>query len=110
MLVAGGAWVTTDIAFLQYTGGTTGVPKGAMLTHGNIASPIVMQSHAWLTPALDPARQEIHRHRAAALPYLRADGELPDLHQGRRQQSSHHQSARYSGLRQGVAGDALHHG
>ena len=23
----------TDIAFLQYTGGTTGVPKGAMLTH-----------------------------------------------------------------------------
>lgn len=26
----------SDVAFLQYTGGTTGVPKGAMLTHGNI--------------------------------------------------------------------------
>jgi long-chain acyl-CoA synthetase len=46
-----------DIAFLQYTGGTTGVPKGAMLTHGNIVANL-QQSHAWLTPALDPARQE----------------------------------------------------
>ena len=46
-----------DIAFLQYTGGTTGVPKGAMLTHGNIVANL-QQSHAWLTPALDPNRQE----------------------------------------------------
>ena len=46
-----------DIAFLQYTGGTTGVPKGAMLTHGNIVANL-QQSHAWLTPALDPSRQE----------------------------------------------------
>lgn len=36
-----------DIAFLQYTGGTTGVSKGAMLTHGNICSN-VMQAHAWI--------------------------------------------------------------
>lgn len=28
----------TDIAVLQYTGGTTGVPKGAMLTHGNLTA------------------------------------------------------------------------
>jgi long-chain acyl-CoA synthetase len=35
-----------DIAFLQYTGGTTGVSKGAMLTHGNIVSNL-MQSSAW---------------------------------------------------------------
>jgi len=28
----------SDLAFLQYTGGTTGVPKGAMLTHGNIVA------------------------------------------------------------------------
>jgi len=46
-----------DIAFLQYTGGTTGVPKGAMLTHGNIVANL-QQSHAWLTPAIDPNRQE----------------------------------------------------
>lgn len=40
-----------DVAFLQYTGGTTGVSKGAMLTHGNIASN-VMQAHAWIKPVV----------------------------------------------------------
>jgi len=39
-----------DIAFLQYTGGTTGVAKGAMLTNKNILSN-VEQSHVWLTAA-----------------------------------------------------------
>jgi long-chain acyl-CoA synthetase len=36
-----------DIAFLQYTGGTTGVAKGAMLTHGNMVANM-QQSCAWL--------------------------------------------------------------
>ncbi len=36
-----------DIAFLQYTGGTTGVAKGAMLTHGNVSAN-VLQAEAWL--------------------------------------------------------------
>ena len=36
-----------DIAFLQYTGGTTGVSKGAILTHRNIVAN-VLQSRAWL--------------------------------------------------------------
>ncbi|MEE4295441.1 MAG: AMP-binding protein [Wenzhouxiangella sp.] len=36
-----------DLAFLQYTGGTTGVSKGAMLTHGNMVSNM-QQSSAWL--------------------------------------------------------------
>ncbi|MGA7538491.1 MAG: AMP-binding protein [Steroidobacteraceae bacterium] len=36
-----------DIAFLQYTGGTTGVAKGAMLSHGNVSSNI-LQAEAWL--------------------------------------------------------------
>ena len=36
-----------DIAFLQYTGGTTGVAKGAMLSHGNLVANM-MQSSAWL--------------------------------------------------------------
>lgn len=38
-----------DIAFLQYTGGTTGVSKGAMLTHGNIVANVV-QARAWIGP------------------------------------------------------------
>ena len=40
-----------DIAFLQYTGGTTGVSKGAVLLHRNILSN-VMQVDEWLEPAL----------------------------------------------------------
>lgn len=36
-----------DIAFLQYTGGTTGVAKGAMLTHKNIVANMI-QSRVWL--------------------------------------------------------------
>ncbi len=36
-----------DLAFLQYTGGTTGVSKGAMLTHGNIVSNL-QQVSAWI--------------------------------------------------------------
>jgi long-chain acyl-CoA synthetase len=39
----------TDLAFLQYTGGTTGVAKGAMLTHGNITAN-VLQANAWISP------------------------------------------------------------
>jgi len=40
-----------DIAFLQYTGGTTGVAKGAMLLHRNIVANL-LQSRAWLRPFL----------------------------------------------------------
>ncbi|MFC1567555.1 AMP-binding protein, partial [Thermodesulfobacteriota bacterium] len=36
-----------DIAFLQYTGGTTGISKGAVLTHGNIVANI-NQARAWI--------------------------------------------------------------
>ena len=36
-----------DLAFLQYTGGTTGVAKGAMLTHSNVSSN-VLQAEAWI--------------------------------------------------------------
>jgi len=41
-----------DIAFLQYTGGTTGVSKGAMLVHRNVIAAL-LQYKAWLTPAMD---------------------------------------------------------
>ncbi len=40
-----------DLAFLQYTGGTTGVSKGAMLLHRNILANLA-QAHAWINPAL----------------------------------------------------------
>jgi long-chain acyl-CoA synthetase len=40
-----------DIAFLQYTGGTTGVSKGAILLHRNVIAN-VLQNDAWLKPAL----------------------------------------------------------
>lgn len=41
-----------DIAFLQYTGGTTGLAKGAMLTHRNLVANM-LQVEAWNQPLLD---------------------------------------------------------
>ena len=41
-----------DIAFLQYTGGTTGVAKAAILTHRNMVAN-VLQANAWIKPALE---------------------------------------------------------
>ncbi len=46
-----------DVAFLQYTGGTTGLPKGAMLTHRNLLANI-LQCTAWVRSKLE-LRQEI---------------------------------------------------
>ncbi|GIX22835.1 MAG: long-chain-fatty-acid--CoA ligase [Caldimonas sp.] len=42
----------SDVAFLQYTGGTTGVSKGATLTHRNVIANI-LQTEAWFKPMLD---------------------------------------------------------
>ncbi|TMI02942.1 MAG: long-chain-fatty-acid--CoA ligase [Betaproteobacteria bacterium] len=47
-----------DIAFLQYTGGTTGVAKGAMLLHRNIVANL-LQAGAWLKPFLGNERHLI---------------------------------------------------
>jgi long-chain acyl-CoA synthetase len=42
---------SSDVAFLQYTGGTTGVSKGATLTHRNVIANI-LQTEAWSKPAM----------------------------------------------------------
>ena len=47
-----------DIAFLQYTGGTTGVAKGAMLLHRNIIANL-LQARAWVQPFLGDGREII---------------------------------------------------
>jgi long-chain acyl-CoA synthetase len=47
-----------DIAFLQYTGGTTGVAKGAMLTHGNMVANM-MQAGAWIGTNAKPGEEVI---------------------------------------------------
>ncbi|MDI6749390.1 MAG: long-chain-fatty-acid--CoA ligase [Rhodocyclaceae bacterium] len=47
-----------DLAFLQYTGGTTGVSKGAMLTHGNICAN-VLQAHAWIAHKIEEGKEFI---------------------------------------------------
>jgi long-chain acyl-CoA synthetase len=55
----------TDLAVLQYTGGTTGTPKGAMLTHANL-SINVQQSAAWTASYLRPGEERV----LAVLPFF----------------------------------------
>ena len=47
-----------DIAFLQYTGGTTGVAKGAMLTHRNMVANM-QQASAWVSKQAKPGKEVI---------------------------------------------------
>jgi long-chain acyl-CoA synthetase len=47
-----------DLAFLQYTGGTTGVSKGAMLTHRNLLAN-ARQGEVWSDPFIDPAQENV---------------------------------------------------
>ena len=58
----GRAWPAVspgDVALLQYTGGTTGLPKGAMLTHGNLTAAVSMY-RAWSDgDRLEPGAQRV---------------------------------------------------
>src|SRR5215212_1567199 len=77
-----------DIALLQYTGGTTGLPKGAMLSHGNLTSAVSIYD-VWGKPAraqrggIDRVICDIEVKRATAFPGVPtmwiAIASLPDL-------------------------------
>jgi len=58
---------SSDIAFLQYTGGTTGLAKGAVLTHGNIVAN-VMQNDLWVAPLIGRAGSGPQLTTVSALP------------------------------------------
>ncbi|MBU6492635.1 MAG: AMP-binding protein [Burkholderiales bacterium] len=47
-----------DIAFIQYTGGTTGVAKGAVLSHGNMIANL-QQAHAWVGNGLELGKEAV---------------------------------------------------
>ena len=84
-----------DIAFLQYTGGTTGVAKGAMLLHRNLVANM-LQVEAWQSAAARRAAQgrpHHHRHSAAALSHIRTNGMLAACRTRRRVVSAHPKSA-----------------
>jgi long-chain acyl-CoA synthetase len=55
-----------DIAFLQYTGGTTGLSKGAMLSHRNVVAAI-LQGEAWFSPVQDKVTEILGEPGGTAL-------------------------------------------
>ena len=83
-----------DVAVLQYTGGTTGTPKGAMLTHANC---LRERAAGRRLGARSRVRARAHPGRAAVLPRFRHDGRHELRHrQGGR---DHHHAALRAGRR-----------
>ena len=72
----GASLLPTDVALLQYTGGTTGTPKGAMLTHRNLVAN-ALQARSWF-----PRLREEHEVILGAVPLFHAYGLLSVLFLG----------------------------
>jgi long-chain acyl-CoA synthetase len=72
----GASLLPTDVALLQYTGGTTGTPKGAMLTHRNLVAN-GLQARSWF-----PRLREEHEVILGAVPLFHAYGLLSVLFLG----------------------------
>ena len=70
----------SDVAFLQYTGGTTGVSKGATLLHSQSRRQHAAERGVAAAGAEghEAGRRARHHHGAAAVSHLRADRVLPD--------------------------------
>ena len=92
-----------DVAFLQYTGGTTGVSKGATLTHRNVIANM-LQAEAWYQPALAKLKPGEQMITVTALPLYHIFAltccALLSMRTGGKRADS--KSARYSGVRQGA--------
>lgn len=69
--------VPSDPAMIQFTGGTTGFPKGALLTHGNLVA-ATFQAGMWASPGayapVAPSQQE--RNVLCVLPYFHVYGNV----------------------------------
>jgi len=63
-----------DPALIQFTGGTTGVPKGALLTHANIVA-ATLQASLWGNPTISMVPPE-KRNVLAVLPYFHVYGNI----------------------------------
>ena len=93
-----------DIAVLQYTGGTTGVSKGAVLLHRNLVANL-LQAEAWNQPALKKIAQRRAAYdgvRAAAVSHLRFHREHDAVDAYRRLQHPDSEPARHPGGAEGT--------
>ena len=69
-----------DPALIQFTGGTTGIPKGAILTHANVIA-ATLQCSQWGNPIIAPVPYE-RRNVVAVLPYFHVYGNIVALNWG----------------------------
>lgn len=69
--------VPDDPAMIQFTGGTTGLPKGALLTHGNLVA-ACFQASQWATPGVYAPLTMAHHERFAlcVLPFFHVYGNI----------------------------------